>query len=83
MPAFLTAMRIRLPIAALLFGLTACGGAAEPDEPPITTDDTEPPAVIESAAPLVAEAPDALEDTPSVGDLLPGAAISTAWSSGE
>jgi len=64
-------MKIRIPITALLLCLVACGGATEPDAPPVSTDATDSPAATESAAPSVPETPDALIENPSSGDLLP------------
>jgi len=71
MPASLTAMTIRSPAAALLLCLVACGGAAEPDEAPVSADIPAPPISVDSAEPLAAETPDALDENPSSGDLLP------------
>ena len=64
-------MTFRAPIAALLLCLVACGGAAEPDEAPVAADDAGPPVPADSAEPLAAEIPDALDENPSSGDLLP------------
>jgi len=71
MPKSMTAMMIRSPVAALLLCLAACGGAAEPDEPPTAPDDTSPPVPADVAEPPAAETPDVLDESPSAGDLLP------------
>ena len=55
----------------MILCLVACGGAAEPDEAPVATDEASPPIPADSAETLVAETPDVLDETPSSGDLLP------------
>lgn len=64
-------MTIRSPVVALLLCLAACGGAAEPDQEPAAADGPGPAVPAESAEPLAAETPDALDENPSSGDLLP------------
>ena len=71
MHASKTVIRTRPTIVALLLFLAACGGATEPDDPPVETGKPDSPPAIDTVAQPVTEPPDEIIESPTAGDLLP------------